>query len=252
MGTGTSHGIPVISCSCAVCTSQNPKDRRMRSAVLVESANTRLVIDTGPDFRMQMLREKVDWLDAALITHEHRDHIAGLDDIRVFNYLKKGPFDLYCYPRVQKSIREAFSYIFENSEYPGLPSVCFQDIGEESFTVGELNIEPIPVLHHRLKVCGFRFGSLAYITDVNFISEESMERLKGVEVLVLGALRKTPHISHFSLSEAVEVSKQIGASKTYLIHMSHDMGLHSEVEEELPDGIHLSYDGLKVQLGDFD
>lgn len=246
LGTGTSHGVPVIGCSCVVCTSSNTKDSRLRSSVLVETATTRLVIDTGPDFRMQMLREKVDWLDAALMTHEHRDHIAGLDDIRVFNYFKKGPFDLYCYPRVQSSIREAFSYVFQDSNYPGIPSVRFNDIDKDLFTIGDLEIEPIGVLHHRLEVCGFRFGAMAYLTDVSHIPEESMEKLNGLDHLVLGSLRKEEHISHFNLEQAVAAAERIGAKKTHLIHMSHDMGLHVEVEKELPDHIRLSYDGLKL------
>lgn len=249
LGSGTSHGIPVISCTCKVCASTNSKDKRLRASVLVETPSTRVVVDTGPDFRTQMLREKVDWLDAVLLTHEHRDHIAGVDDIRVFNYLRKGPLDFHCQPRVADHVRGAFSYIFGDSKYPGLPEINFQEIDSEFFQVGDLPIQPVPVLHYKLPVTGFRIGNIAYITDVSEISEESMGMLKGLKYLVLGCLRREPHISHYHLEAALKVAEQINAEETYFIHMSHDMGLHDEVEAELPSNVHLSYDGLKLSVG---
>lgn len=248
LGTGTSHGIPVPTCECAVCHSDNPKDKRFRSAIWIRSKNTSLVVDTGPDFRMQMLRAKVPSIDAILMTHEHRDHIGGLDDIRVYNYKRAAPLDIYCYERVQKHVMGAFSYIFDPNPYPGIPSVHFKTITDQEFEIGDFRIQPIKVLHYKLEVCGFRIGPFAYVTDVSSIPEESFELLKGVDTVVLGALRQEPHISHFSLEEAIEASNRIGARETYFIHMSHDMGLHQEVQERLPKGKFLSYDQLQLDF----
>lgn len=216
--------------------------------MLVETPSTRVVVDTGPDFRAQMLREKVNWLDAVLLTHEHRDHIAGVDDIRVFNYRKKGALDFYCQDRVADHVREAFSYIFSDSKYPGLPEINFTKIGAQPFHIGDLPIQPIPVLHYKLPVTAFRFGDIAYVTDVSEISDQSMEMLSGLKYLVLGCLRREPHIAHYHLEAALKVAEQINAEETYFIHMSHDLGLHHEVEAELPPNVHLSYDGLKLSI----
>jgi phosphoribosyl 1,2-cyclic phosphate phosphodiesterase len=249
LGTGTSHGIPVITCDCSVCTSSNPKDKRFRSSILIKSETTTVAIDVGPDFRMQMLREDVRALDAIVITHEHRDHIAGLDDIRIFNYRKRGAFDIHCVTRVEENIRACWPYIFAPNPYPGIPSIEFKNIGKEAFTIGDLTFEPLDVLHYKLPVKGFRIGDFAYITDVSQIPEETFEKLKGLDAVVLGALRKSPHISHFSLHEAQEAAKRINAKNTYFIHMSHDMGMHDDVEAELPTNMHLSYDQLKLNFG---
>lgn len=250
LGTGTSHGVPVMTCNCAVCTSTDARDKRFRSSVMVEKGDTRIVVDVGPDFRMQMLREKVDMVDAVLLTHEHRDHIAGIDDIRVYNYRKKGPMTFYCESRVEEDVRQAFQYIFDDKAYPGLPSIQFNTIGEDAFTVGDLEILPIPVLHYHLPVMGFRFGNMAYITDVSDIPVDTWPKLEGLDHLVLGCLRRKPHISHYHLEEAIRVAERIGAGETHFIHMSHDIGLHAEVEKELPKGMHLSYDGLQLESAD--
>lgn len=246
LGTGTSHGIPVISCDCKVCTSQDPKDKRFRCSILVESPNTTLVVDAGPDFRMQMLHENVKMVDAILVTHEHRDHIAGIDDIRVFNYKKEGDLDFFAYKRVSDNIRETFSYIFAKEKYPGVPGIKLTDISDKPFEVGDIQVNPIEVIHYKMKVCAFRFGDFAYVTDVSDIPVESIEKLKGVKKLVLGALRKTPHMSHFSIYQAIEMSEKIGAEETYFVHMSHDMGLHEEVQKDLPKNMFLAYDGLEL------
>lgn len=248
LGTGTSHGIPVITCDCDVCKSSNPKDKRFRSSVLIETKTTTVSIDVGPDFRMQMLRENVKKLDAIVITHEHRDHLAGLDDIRVFNYKKQGPFDIYCTPHVQANIRQGWPYIFAPSPYPGTPSIEFKNIENDAFVIGDLEFLPIEHLHYKLPVKGFRIGKFAYITDVSLIPEQNFEMLQGLDAVVIGALRQRPHISHFSLEEAIEAAKRIGAKTTYFIHMNHDMGLHNEVERILPEGMFLSYDGLKLNF----
>ncbi|MCB0736124.1 MAG: MBL fold metallo-hydrolase [Bacteroidetes bacterium] len=248
LGTGTSHGIPVIGCNCAVCTSTNIKDKRFRSSVLIESESTKVVVDTGPDFRQQMLRENINWLDAILLTHEHRDHIAGIDDIRVFNYRRKGALTFHCYPRVEKEIREAFAYIFANKKYPGIPEITFKNFENDNFLVGDLPFKPLTVLHYKLPVAGFRVGNLAYITDVSAIPNSTLALLNNLDVLVLGCLRREPHIAHYHLEAALQIAQQIGAKQTYFIHMSHDMGLHNEVEAELPQNVHLSYDGLKLNF----
>lgn len=246
LGTGTSHGIPVISCTCPVCRSRNEKDKRLRCSILVDSPETCLVVDAGPDFREQMLRTKVDWLDALLITHEHRDHVGGLDDIRVFNYKRKGALPVYCYERVEKAIRKGWDYMFSEKSYPGLPSIEFHQIKDEAFQLGDMHIQPIPVKHYKLGVSGFRFGNFAYLTDLSEIPKESKALLQGLEHLVLGCLRREKHISHFNLSEALEQAAELAPSNCWLIHMSHDMGLHAEVEEELPPNVHLAYDGLTL------
>ena len=248
LGSGTSHGVPMIGCSCHVCTSADPKDKRLRSSILVKTEGQKLLIDTGPDLRTQLLREEITALSAVLLTHEHRDHIAGLDDLRVFSYGGKGDFPLYCTARVQSEIRRAFFYLFENSSYPGLAKIEFHDIPRQTFTIDGQPITPIFVKHHLLEVVGFRFGDFAYITDVSAIPQGEFQKLRGLKVLVLGALRQEPHISHFSLKEAVEVAKVIGAEKTYFTHVSHQMGRHKEVNLGLPEGMNLAHDGLRFTL----
>lgn len=259
LGTGTSQGIPVISCKCEVCQSANMKDKRLRTSVMIEENNFTLVIDSGPDFRQQLLRENVQKLDAILFTHAHKDHVAGLDDIRAFNFFTGRPMDIYATTEVQEDIRKEFYYAFDaQNDYPWIPRMRFHTITPAPFEIGPFKIIPIQVLHHKLPVLGFRFVHQAinpnndegghcdftYITDASFIAEEELEKIRGTKKLVLNALRKEKHISHFNLKEAISVSQRTGAEKTYFTHMSHQMGLHDAVSAELPPDIFLAYDGL--------
>ncbi len=249
LGTGTSQGIPVLGCPCKVCESTNSKDKRLRTSLLIQQDDFTLAIDSGPDFRQQLLRENVKNLDAILYTHSHQDHVAGLDDIRAFNFFQQKPMDVYATQEVQQNIRREFYYAFdEKNDYPWIPKVKFHSITLSPFQIGHLKIIPVEVMHHKLSVLGYRFGEFTYITDASKIAEKEIEKIKGSKILVLNALRKEKHISHFSLAEAIELSQKIGPEKTYFTHMSHQMGLHDEVSNELPDGIYLGYDGLKIEL----
>jgi phosphoribosyl 1,2-cyclic phosphate phosphodiesterase len=249
LGTGTSQGVPVIACKCEVCRSADPKDSRLRSSVMVQSGETTLVIDSGPDFRQQMLREDAERLDAVVFTHEHKDHVAGLDDVRAFNYFSGKAMDVYATERVQEAIRREFAYIFENSGYPGIPRINLHTLEEQqTFSVKDLEILPVRVMHHRLPVLGFRIGDFSYITDANYIEDKEKEKIKGSKILVLNALRRQKHISHFTLDEALELIRELEPEKAYLTHISHQLGLHEEIEKELPDFIRCGYDGLKVEL----
>ncbi len=246
LGTGTSQGVPVIACDCNICLSADPLDKRLRTSVLLETDETTLIIDAGPDFRQQMLREHVTKLDAILLTHEHKDHIAGLDDVRAFNYKNQDAIDIYSEERVQKVIKKAFSYVFSEYQYPGIPKMRLNTIPEHGFNIKNIPIIPIRVFHYRLPVYGFRIGNFAYITDANYIPEESKEKLYGVKYLVINALRKEKHISHFSLREAIDFIREISPKKAFITHISHQMGLHTEVSKELPPEIMLAYDGLSL------
>jgi phosphoribosyl 1,2-cyclic phosphate phosphodiesterase len=225
LGTGTSQGVPVIGCNCSVCTSKDKKDKRLRSSVLIENEGTTVVIDTGPDFRYQMLRAGVKNLDAVLLTHEHYDHVAGLDDIRAFNRIRKTPVDVYAEPRVIKEIEHTMRYAFAANKYPGVPSINNIALtpGKE-ISVGSLNIMPVRLMHHKLPVLGFRTGDFAYLTDVSFVPDETMKILKGLKVLVIDGLRHVPHISHFSIQEALEVIAVIKPGQGIITHMSHQIG----------------------------
>ena len=248
LGTGTSQGVPVIACKCHVCHSTDPKDKRLRSAIMVEEGSTRLVVDVGPDFRQQMLRHEVDNLDAILLTHEHADHIFGLDDIRSFNWLRKSPMDVYCEPRVQKNLRSIFNYVFAANKYPGTPQMDLIDLDSKAFKIGSIPIIPIRVYHYKLPVYGFRFGRFAYLTDFNVIEDEEIEKLYGIDTLIICALRKTIHISHLNLSGALELIGKITPRKAYFTHMSHEMGKHKDLLSELPINIEPGYDGLVLDL----
>jgi len=247
LGTGTSQGVPVISCPCAVCKSTDPKDKRLRASVLIRSGITSVVIDTGPDFRYQMLRENVQHLDAVLFTHEHKDHIAGLDDVRAFNFTQNRPMDVFAEGRVQNAIKTQFLYAFDNT-YPGVPRLELHLIDDKDFQIRSLHIVPIRVMHHKLPILGFRIGELAYITDANYVSPEEKRKLRGVNLLVVNALRKEPHPTHFCLKEALELIHEINPERAFLTHLSHQMGKAAEVARELPPGVHLAWDGLTVSL----
>jgi phosphoribosyl 1,2-cyclic phosphate phosphodiesterase len=248
LGTGTSQGVPMIGCPCSVCASEDLKDKRLRSSLMVENDKTKIVIDSGPDFRQQMLRENVKTLDAVVFTHEHKDHIAGLDDVRAFNYLQKKPMDVYATVRVQEALRREFHYIFSGDMYPGIPKLEMHAIDNKSFDIDSINILPIPVMHLNLPVLGFRFGNFSYITDANYIDDHSKKLLEGTEVLVLNALRNEKHVSHFNLKEAISIVDEINPDRAFLTHISHQLGLHEEVDAGLPDRIRCAYDGLKINL----
>lgn len=246
MGTGTSSGVPMIACDCQVCSSPDKKDKRLRSSILVQSATTTLVVDTGPDFRYQMLRAQVKRLDAVLFTHPHKDHLAGLDDVRAFNYLLQRPIDVYADSLTEEAVRRDFYYAFTDTKYPGIPELNMHTINMEPFMVGDIPVIPVQVWHLRMPVLGFRFGDFTYITDANRIDAPEREKIKGSRVMVLNALRREKHISHFTLDEAVEVIHELNVPTAYLTHISHQLGLHADVEASLPAGIHLAYDGLQL------
>lgn len=247
LGTGTSQGVPVIACNCPVCLSKNSKDKRLRTSVLIETDHLNIIIDSGPDFRYQVLRAGLKKLDAILFTHEHRDHIAGLDDVRSFNFLQKKAMPVYGTYRVIEQIRREFHYVFE-STYPGIPQLEIHEISNRQFKIKDLNIAPIEVLHHKLPVMGFRFGDFTYITDANSISPVEFEKIRGTRVLVINALQKDDHISHFTLDEALEVIDNLLPQRAYLTHISHNLGFHDEVCRELPENVFLAWDGLTIHL----
>jgi len=248
LGTGTSQGVPVIACQCKVCQQDKEKDHRLRSSVMIETQSERIVIDAGPDFRQQMLREKVTRLDAILITHHHKDHIAGLDDVRSFNWFSKKPMDVYASAKDQEQIKAEFSYAFSDNSYPGVPEINLITISNDEFYVGKAKIKPLEVLHMKMDVRGFKVGKFAYITDANYLPAQIMNELLDCEVIVLNALRKQKHVSHFSLDEAITVLKFLRPTKAYLTHISHLMGYHHEIEKQLPDFIRLAYDGLQIEI----
>lgn len=239
----------MIGCDCAVCTSADPRDNRLRSSILVESAKTTLVVDTGPDFRYQMLRQKVKKLDAVLFTHPHKDHLAGLDDIRAFNFFSKKPIDIYADSLTEEAVRRDFYYAFTDTKYPGIPELNLNTISTEPFVIGDIPVIPIQVWHLKMPVMGFRFGSFTYITDANRIEESEKNKIRGSEILILNALRRQKHISHFSLGEAIDMVEELQVPLAYFTHLSHQMGLHAEIESELPEHIHLAWDGLRLETG---
>jgi phosphoribosyl 1,2-cyclic phosphate phosphodiesterase len=246
LGTGTSSGVPMIACSCPVCSSPDEKDKRLRSSILVESDTTTIVIDTTPDFRTQMLREKVKSLDAVLFTHPHKDHIAGLDDVKAFNYFHQQPMKVYANELTQTALKREFAYVFSEQKYPGIPDINLHDIPGSPFHIGDIPVTPILVWHLRMPVLGFRFGDFTYITDANRIDDSEKEKIKGSKWMVLNALRKEKHISHFNLKEAVDLVQELGVPEARFTHISHQLGKHADINAALPPGIQLAYDGLQV------
>lgn len=247
LGTGTSQGVPVIACPCPVCHSTDNHDKRLRTSLLVESNDLTLVIDSGPDFRQQMLRANVQKLDAILFTHEHKDHIAGMDDIRAYNYIQQQAMPVYAEERVQDVLKKEFSYVFAEEKYPGIPEVEFITLDNEPFHIKELEIIPIRGMHLKLPVFGFRFGSFAYLTDINFISEIEKEKIRNLDYLVINGLRHEKHISHYSLTEAIDLIHEVKAKKGFITHISHQMGLHHETQKQLPSHIQLAFDGMVLE-----
>lgn len=248
LGTGTSQGVPVIACNCEVCTSPDPRDKRLRSSIMIEADNKVIVIDSGPDFRYQMLRAKVRRLDAIVFTHEHKDHIAGMDDIRAFNYRQESAIDIYATLRVQEALKREFAYVFSEMKYPGIPEVNLKTIDLKPFSIGEIKFIPIEVMHYKLPVLGFRIGDFTYITDAKTISEPEKQKIKGSKILVINALQIEKHISHFTFVEAIAFAKEIGAEKTYFTHISHRLGRHQAILGLLPKNITLAYDGLVLEV----
>jgi phosphoribosyl 1,2-cyclic phosphate phosphodiesterase len=248
LGTGTSTGIPMIGCDCTVCTSKNPKDNRLRSSILVQSSKTSLIVDTTPDFRYQMLRTHTRRLDAVLFTHPHKDHMAGLDDIRAFNFFSQKAMDIYANSLTEEAVKRDFYYAFADKKYPGVPELNLITIDENPFVIGDIPVQPILVYHHKMPVFGFRFGDFTYITDANRIDEDQKALIRGSKVLVLNALRKEAHISHFTLQEAVDLANELDIPEVYFTHISHQLGLHDTINQELPPHIQLAYDGLELRL----
>jgi len=249
LGTGTSTGVPMIACDCEVCTSKDTKDKRLRPSIMVQSAATTIVVDTTPDFRYQMLREKVKHVDAILFTHPHKDHIAGLDDVRAFNFFSRKKMEIYANSLTEEALKREFGYAFADKKYPGVPDLNLNTITVDPFQIGDIDIVPIQVWHMKMPVLGFRFGRFTYVTDANRIDEEEKEKIRGSDVFVVNVLRKQPHVSHFSLGEAIELANGLNIPTVYFTHISHQLGLHQTIEAELPENIHLAYDGLTFDMG---
>ncbi len=248
LGTGTSGGVPMVGCGCEVCLSENTKDKRLRSSILIESDTTTVVIDATPDFRQQMLLYKVRKMDGILITHPHKDHVGGIDDTRPFQYFQHGPTKVYGSSMSLQGIRREIPYAFEDNPYPGVPMLNLNEIGLDPFMIGDIPFIPILVWHHRMPVLGFRIGDFTYITDANRIEEPELEKIRGSHTLVLNALRKQKHISHFTLSEAVAVAQYLGVERALFTHISHQLGTHTVINRELPENMALAYDGLELSF----
>ncbi|MBQ0024872.1 MAG: MBL fold metallo-hydrolase [Bacteroidales bacterium] len=247
-GTGTSQGMPMIGCRCPVCTSTDTRDKRLRSSALVDYCGKSFLIDAGPDFRQQMLRSGRTHIDAILLTHHHVDHTGGLDDVRALNYLENRSFPVFCEKHVEQSLEKQFYYAFSEYKYPGAPEYDVRLITSLPFDVDGVEVVPIRAMHYKLPILGFRFGGCAYLTDANFIPESEFEKLKGLDIFVLNTVKRGKHISHFSLSEAIDVAKRVGAKRTFLTHLSHLLPKYSDFVAELPEGIEPAYDGLEVEF----
>lgn len=248
LGSGTSQGVPVIACDCPVCHSADKHDKRLRCSAMLEVNGKKIVFDAGPDFRYQMLRAGVKDVRAILLTHEHKDHIGGLDDVRAFNWVKQGAVDVYGSERTKDVVYKDFAYAFAESRYPGVPEIEYHEVDERPFRIDDIQVLPLPAMHYKMPVFGFRIGNFAYITDANAIPTYSMERLAGVEYLVLNALRKEKHLSHFNLAQALEIIRQLNVKQAFLTHIGHQMGFAAEVSGELPSNVMLAYDTLEIDI----
>lgn len=248
LGTGTSQGIPVIGCNCPVCRSADPRDYRLRSSVLIRYQGLEILIDAGPDFRAQMLREGIAHLDAILLTHNHIDHTGGLDDVRSFNHMEGKPFPIYCEEYVQESLKKEFYYAFSETPYPGAPQMELRTITSLPFKIGNVTVTPIRAMHYRLPILGFRIGDCTYVTDANYIPESEFFKMEGSKVFVINTVKRERHISHFSLPEAIATARKVGAEQSFLTHLSHLLPAHAELAAELPSGILPAYDGLTVEF----
>lgn len=249
LGTGTSQGVPVIACECHVCQSSDVRDKRLRSSVMIQINGENYVIDSGPDFRQQMLRENVKSLRALIYTHEHKDHVAGMDDVRAFNYKEQRDMEIFCSERVEEALIREFYYVFESVKYPGVPSVHINRIYNEPFNLPcGFEVLPIEVMHYKMPVFGFRFGDFTYITDAKTISDEEIEKVKGTKILVINALRRTEHVSHFNLDEALDFINKVNPGTAYLTHISHLFDTHEAIQEQLPENVFVAFDGLKIHV----
>lgn len=248
LGSGTSQGVPVIACDCYVCASNDPKDKRLRSSIMVSFQDKNFVIDSGPDFREQMLFEKVKSLDALIFTHEHKDHMAGMDDIRAFNYRSQKPMEVYCSERVETALRRDYYYVFAAERYPGIPQVNLNRIENKPFEVEGVTFTPIEVLHYKMPVFGFRIGDFVYITDAKTIDSKERDKVRGAKVLIVNALHRSKHLSHFNLEEALDFIADVAPERAYLTHISHLFGTHKEIEKLLPDNVSVAYDGMKIEI----
>jgi phosphoribosyl 1,2-cyclic phosphate phosphodiesterase len=246
LGTGTSSGVPMVACDCGVCKSNDAKDQRLRSSILVESSKTSFVVDTTPDFRYQMLREQVKKLDAVLYTHPHKDHIAGLDDVKAFTFISGNAMEIFANDLTQESLKREFYYIFTDKKYPGIPQVNLNTIDLSPFSIGDIPVIPILVWHLQMPVFGFRFGDFTYITDANRMEETEKEKIKGSKTLIINALRHKKHLSHFTLDEATDLVQELNVPQAYFTHISHQLGKHQQINSELPKGIELAYDGMRL------
>ena len=248
LGSGTSQGIPMIACGCEVCHSSDPRDKRLRASILLEMNGANYCVDAGPDFRYQLLREGVTHLEGILFTHEHKDHVAGLDDVRAFNFFTKKPINVYCSQRVDTALRREFHYIFDEKDYPGIPKLNLISIDKNPFDLDGIPVLPIEVMHYKLPVLGFRIGNFAYITDAKTVSEEERAKIKNVDIRIVNALHKFPHISHFNLEEALAFIDDVQPKQVFLTHISHLFGKHEDILTELPGNVSLLYDGMKFEF----
>jgi phosphoribosyl 1,2-cyclic phosphate phosphodiesterase len=248
LGTGTSSGVPMVACDCGVCKSNDAKDQRLRSSILVQSSKTSFVVDTTPDFRYQMLREQVKKLDAVLYTHPHKDHIAGLDDVKAFTFVSGNAMEIFANELTQEALKREFYYIFTDKKYPGIPQVNINTIDLTPFSIGDIPVIPILVWHLNMPVLGFRFGDFTYITDANRMEETEKDKIKGSKTLVINALRHKKHLSHFTLDEAIDLVQELNVPQAYFTHISHQLGKHQQINSELPNGVELAYDGMRLRF----